>query len=345
MGLPGRLGGAAVAQRFQRAGKPLAGHRHHAGDGVALHLLAAHRAGQIVRKQVGGRPQRGLAVAFQRPALVAPHAVGVQQQLHPGVLLHGGEHCLPEGRGIAGVHRAEAQRDEIMHPGVIVQTVIVIPQQGGQLGVGLQLGAQRHAVQIGPQVLVAKQADAAVIRNAEGALHQRVVAVAVTGLSLKAFGQLHAVAAPAARDGQTVVHQIQRGQQMGKVNALSVWQNHRAHALQHLAVPVIGGHVGLKFRVPDAGGELPDIGVVLPHTGVGQRQHHGVGGGVHLLHKGVRQRLEPSQPIQHRVILSFSVGGRGKHRQQQRRQKPPQGKKRPLAYRLRNPTLPVFQDI
>ena len=232
-----------------------------------------------------------------------------------------------------------------MHPAVIIQTVIIVPQQPGEVGVRLQPGAQHHAVQVGPQVLVAKQADAAVIRNAEGALHQRVVAVPVPGLPLKALGKLHTVAAPAAGDGQTVVHQIQRGQQVGKINALSVGQHHRAHALQHLAVPVIGGHIGLKFRVPDAGGELPDIGVVLPHTGVGQRQHHGVGGGIHLLHIGIRQRLEPFQPVQHRVILCLSVGGRGKHRQQQRRQKSPQGKNRPFAYRLRNPTLPVFQDI
>lgn len=312
-----RLCGVGVAQRGQCVGQGLPAHRDKAVVRLALDLLVVDCVGQILGQQVGRAAHGGGIVVLDLPAVARPHAVHVEQQLHAGIL----QQCVVDGvakAGVGGVHRAEAQRDEAAGAVVVGQVRVVAAQRLGEVGVLRDLRADDDRVEVGMEILIAKFAQCAVVVDVEGGAHRLGVPGGVAGLPVVLLRQLLTVATPAAGDGQPVVDEVQRREQVAEVDVLAVGQRDGRHVLQRGYIGVAAVDIGLKFRVAGAGGQLPDRRVVAAYAGVGQRQLNGVGRVALAGGKLPRQRLQAGQPVDGGVVIIGVDGQRraAKDRQQ-----------------------------
>ena len=337
------LSGVGVAQRLQRVGQCLPAHGNQTVIRLALDLLVIDRVGQVLGKQVCCAAHGGGVVVLDLPALDGPHTVHVEQQLHTGILQQSAVHGVRKGRA-RGIHRAEAQRDELLDAVILGQIRVVAAQRLGQVGVLCHLGANDDGVEVRPQVPVAEAAQRAVIVHIKGSAHRLGVARGIAGLAVILPGQLLTVAAPAARDGYAVVDKVHRRQQVPKVDALSVGQDDGVHILQRRQLGVTAVDAALKPGVAHTGGQLPDRGIVLPRAGVGQRQLDRVGR-VGLIGRVLpRQRLQAGQAVQHRVVV-LRMGWQCRRAEQpQQHKQHSQQAGHTVRYRIRSQAPPVKQD-
>ena len=100
-----------------------------------------------------------------------------------------------EGGGVAGVHVAEAQRDEPVGPVIVGDAAVIAADGVGHAGPVGELGADQDGVHVRPQIVAAEHGIAAV----KAAGHQAHIALGVGGLTQILPGQLHAVARPSCR--------------------------------------------------------------------------------------------------------------------------------------------------
>src|SRR5699024_10148 len=128
----------------------------------------------------------------------------------------------------------------------------------------------------------------------------------------------------AAGDRQPVVDQVDRSEQVPKINQFAVGRRQAAHADQFGQVAVLFKHIAFKRSIARAGCQLPNRSVVSAAAGVGKGQQQRVCAAVLLLHIGFGQGLQLIQLGQGGIVIGGAGGQRGGQQQRYRRRAPRQ---------------------